>query len=171
MRYAVLRRHWNSFNHLLVAERARVLSDGHFDSRAYGELFVEALHEGARGAESIPDDFVAVYRDAANAATGEVRRRLLVRLAGLEEETGAVNAYVAGAIHEFAALSRLWPGIDLCRTTGREDDRAGDVYPLSNPAGRTASERGKTTPNRKEDAMCGIGGIVLKQRSGSTETT
>ncbi|KOU51795.1 hypothetical protein ADK56_08235 [Streptomyces sp. MMG1522] len=120
VRYAVLRRHWNSFNHLLVAERARVLSDGHFDSRAYGELFVEALHEGARGAESIPDDFVAVYRDAANAATGEVRRRLLVRLAGLEEETGAVNAYVAGAIHEFAALSRLWPGlISAAQRVGR----------------------------------------------------
>ncbi|GAA2640348.1 DUF6271 family protein [Streptomyces axinellae] len=123
LRYTVLRRHWNAFNRLLTADPAQVLRDGHFDQAAYAELFVEALHKGTEGVQNIPGEFVAVYREAAAGASGDVRRRLAVRVAALEEEAETAVGYVADAIHEFTGLTRLWPRLvaaarQLGRTNG-----------------------------------------------------
>ncbi|QRX95235.1 DUF6271 family protein [Streptomyces noursei] len=112
LRYAVLRKHWNAFNEALMSQRDLLLPDGqHFDSRAYAEFLVDTLARGAERAAPIPPAFVALYREAAATASGDVRRRLDIRIAALEAEAGTTEQYVADAIGEFAALTRRWPAL------------------------------------------------------------
>ncbi|MFH8589591.1 DUF6271 family protein [Streptomyces celluloflavus] len=112
LRYAVLRKHWNAFNEALMTQRDLLLPDGqHFDTRAYAEFLLDTVERGAERAAAIPSAFVAVYREAAATASGDVRCRLDVRVAALEAEAGTVEQYVADAIREFAALTRRWPAL------------------------------------------------------------
>ncbi|MQS05757.1 DUF6271 family protein [Streptomyces alkaliphilus] len=112
MRYAVLRRHWNTFNEFLVAHRDRLLSpEGEFDSAAYGHLFLEALERSAEHAAGIPPAFVSVYREAMTGASGDTARRLSVRVSALEAEVDSTAEYVADAIREFTILARVWPAL------------------------------------------------------------
>ncbi|MEV0265448.1 DUF6271 family protein [Streptomyces sp. NPDC050617] len=110
LRYSILRYHWNAFNEALKADREQLLrADGGFDSPAYGALFLDAARRGADRAARLPHEYVAVYKEAAATAAGEVRDRLDIRVAALETAVDAAPLEVAAAIEEFAGLVRLWP--------------------------------------------------------------
>ncbi|MCZ0975568.1 DUF6271 family protein, partial [Streptomyces albulus] len=112
LRYAVLRKHWNAFNEALMTQRDLLLPDGqHFDSAAYAEFLLDTVERGAERTAAIPSAFVEIYREAAAAASGDVRSRLDVRVAALEEAADTTGQYVADAVREFAALTRSWPAL------------------------------------------------------------
>ncbi len=112
LRYAVLRKHWNAFNEALMTQRDLLLPDGqHFDSAAYAEFLLDTVERGAERTAAIPSAFVEIYREAAAAASGDVRSRLDVRVAALEEAADTTGQYVADAVREFAALTRGWPAL------------------------------------------------------------
>ncbi|MFI9081876.1 DUF6271 family protein [Streptomyces sioyaensis] len=129
LRYSLLRYHWNAFNEQLKSDRDQLLSGGgSFDSAAYGEWFVDTVRRGAQRAARLPHEYIAVYKEVATTARGDVRDRIDIRIAALEAEADSSPAYVAAAISEFASLTRLWPA--LTAAAGRVGLRHGRRLPI-----------------------------------------
>ncbi|MFD7668422.1 DUF6271 family protein [Streptomyces sp. NPDC059788] len=139
LRYSILRFHWNAFNEKVKAHRGQLLlADGGFDSPAYGELFLDALREGADRAARLPHTYVAIYKEAAATATGDVRDRLDVRVAALEGAVDSAPRDIADAVEEFAGLVRLWP--TLTSAAARTGERHGRRLGLWQAAGPSRTE-------------------------------